>query len=69
MRPECSSWRKIGVDKEVRGGKVWCGFKNTNLFFVKRIRGEEYTQTHTRSLQIRDDNVGRKEGFGVINET
>lgn len=41
----------------------------TTPVFVRQIRGQEHTQTHTYSLQISDDNVRRKEGFGVTNET
>lgn len=41
----------------------------TTRVFVRQIRGQEHTQTHTYSLQISDDNVRRKEGFGVTNET
>lgn len=75
-RPECNRAqlrfkKKRGVDQDrARGGWRECVFKTylTAIFFVKQIRGYEYTQTHTYPPQITDDTMWRKEGFGVINE-
>lgn len=72
MRPECKAQLSLfgkqrGADNEGGAGGVMV--QVTTSVFVRQIREQEHTQTHTYSLQISDDNVRRKEGFGVTNET